>query len=105
MISRIWHGWTTLANADAYEALLKEEIFEGIAGREIPGYQGIQLLRREARDEVEFVTIMTFDTLDAVRVFAGIDFEAAVVPPNARALLARFDERSQHFEIRHESRS
>ncbi len=105
MISRIWHGWTTPANADAYEALLKEEIFAGIAGREISGYRGIQLLRREARDEVEFVTIMTFDTLDAVRNFAGIDLEAAVVPPKARALLARFDERSQHYEIRHDSRS
>jgi antibiotic biosynthesis monooxygenase (ABM) superfamily enzyme len=105
MISRIWHGWTTPANADAYETLLKEEIFAGIAGREIPGYRGIQLLRREAGDEVEFVTIMTFDTLDAVRNFAGIDLEAAVVPPNARALLARFDERSQHYEIRHDSRS
>jgi antibiotic biosynthesis monooxygenase (ABM) superfamily enzyme len=105
MISRIWHGWTTSANADAYEALLKEEIFAGIAGRKIPGYRGIQLLKREARDEVEFVTIMTFDTLDAVRNFAGIDHEAAVVPPRARALLARFDERSQHYEIRHDSRS
>jgi heme-degrading monooxygenase HmoA len=105
MISRIWHGWTTPVNADVYEALLKEEIFAGIAGREIPGYRGIQLLRRDARDEVEFVTIMTFDTLDAVRNFAGTDLEAAVVPPNARALLARFDERSQHYEIRHDSRS
>ena len=105
MINRIWHGWTTPANADAYEALLKEEIFAGIAGREIPGYRGIQLLRRKVRDEVEFVTIMTFDTLDAVRNFAGIDLEAAVVPPRARALLARFDERSQHYEIRHDSRS
>jgi len=105
MISRIWHGWTTPANADAYEALLKEEIFAGIAGRKIPGYRGIQLLRREAREEVEFVTIMAFDTLDAVRNFAGADLEAAVVPPKARALLARFDERSQHYEIRHDSRS
>jgi heme-degrading monooxygenase HmoA len=103
MINRIWHGWTTPANADAYEELLKEEIFEGIKDREIPGYRGIQLLRRDNRDEVEFVTIMRFDTLDAVRNFAGEDFEAAVVPPKARVLLARFDERSQHYEIRHES--
>jgi antibiotic biosynthesis monooxygenase (ABM) superfamily enzyme len=105
MINRIWHGWTTPANADAYEELLKEEIFVGIKDREIPGYRGIQLLRRDARDEVEFVTIMRFDTLDAVRNFAGDDFEAAVVPPEARSLLARFDERSKHYEIRHESQS
>jgi antibiotic biosynthesis monooxygenase (ABM) superfamily enzyme len=103
MISRIWHGWTTPANADAYEELLKEEIFVGIKDREIPGYRGLQLLRRDIRDEVEFVTIMRFDTLGAVRNFAGEDFEAAVVPAKARTLLARFDERSQHYEIRHES--
>jgi heme-degrading monooxygenase HmoA len=103
MISRIWHGWTIPANADAYEELLKEEIFVGIKDREIAGYRGIQLLRRDTRDEVEFVTILRFDTLDAVRNFAGEDFEAAVVPAKARTLLARFDERSQHYEIRHES--
>jgi hypothetical protein len=102
MISRIWHGWTTLANADAYEALLKDEIFEGIHGRHIPGYRGIQLLRRAAVNEVEFVTIMRFDDLGAVRLFAGEDFEAAVVPPKARAVLSRFDERSQHYEVRTE---
>jgi antibiotic biosynthesis monooxygenase (ABM) superfamily enzyme len=102
MISRIWHGWTTPANADAYEALLREEIFAGIAGRQIPGYRGIQLLRRAAGDEVEFVTIMRFDDLEAVRLFAGDDYEAAVVPPKARSLLARFDARSQHYEVRTE---
>jgi len=99
MIVRIWHGWTSPANADAYEALLKEEIFVGIGERKIPGYQGIQLLRRSLGSEVEFVTIMTFLNLDAVRQFAGEDYEVAVVPPKARALLARFDQRSEHFEL------
>lgn len=103
MISRIWHGWTTPANADAYEELLKEEIFVGIRSREIPGFRGIQLLRRHRGDEVEFVTIMRFDSLDAVRSFAGEDFEVAVVPPKARALLSHFDERSQHYEVREEA--
>ena len=102
MISRVWHGWTTPANADAYEALLKEEIFTGIEGRRIPGYRGIQLLRRTAGDEVEFVTIMRFDDLEAVRQFAGEDYEAAVVPPKARAVLSHFDARSQHYEVRTE---
>jgi len=102
MIGRIWHGWTTPENADAYEALLKQEIFVGIGDRRIPGYGGIQLLRRDLDDEVEFVTIMRFDSLDAVRAFAGEDYEAAVVPPKARALLARYDARSQHFEVRAE---
>jgi len=99
MISRIWHGWTNPENADAYEALLKNEIFVGFKERHIQGYRGIQLLRRPLDNEVEFVTIMRFDSLDAVRVFAGEDYEAAVVPPKARALLARFDARSQHYEI------
>jgi heme-degrading monooxygenase HmoA len=102
MISRIWHGWTTPENADEYEALLKEEIFVGIQERHIRGFKGIQLLRREVGDDVEFVTIMTFDSLDAVREFAGEDYEAAVVPKKARTVLSRFDERSQHYEIRAE---
>lgn len=99
MISRIWHGWTTPANADVYEALLKEEIFVGIENRQIAGYRGIHLLRRDLGDEVEFVTIMWFDTLDAVRAFAGEDYEVAMVPPKARAVLSRFDARSQHYEV------
>ncbi|NIO03533.1 MAG: antibiotic biosynthesis monooxygenase [Proteobacteria bacterium] len=102
MIVRIWHGWTTPAKADVYEGLLKEEIFVGIRNRRIRGYKGIQLLRRETTDEVEFMTIMKFDSLDAVREFAGEDYEAAVVPPNARAVLSHFDERSQHYEVRAE---
>lgn len=101
MIARIWHGWTQPENADAYEKLLKEEIFMGIAGRKIPGYQGIRLLRRTLDSgEIEFVTIMWFDSLQAVKQFAGEDYEQAVVPPKARALLARFDQRSQHYEVR-----
>ncbi len=99
-ISRIWRGWTTAANADAYEALLRREIFHAIADRGIPGFRGIELLRRAVGDEVEFVTIMWFDSIDAVRGFAGPDYEVAVVPPAARALLARFDARSAHYEVR-----
>ena len=102
MISRIWHGWTSPGNADAYEALLKSEIFVGIRDRQIAGFRGIQLFRRELGAEVEFVTVMWFDSLDAVRAFAGEDYEVAVVPPKARALLARFDARSQHYEVRAE---
>ena len=102
MISRIWHGWATSGNADKYEALLKEEIFVGIQNRHIRGFKGIQLLRRQVEGGAEFVTIMSFDSLDAVREFAGEDFEVAVVPDKARALLSHFDERSQHYEIRAE---
>ena len=96
MISRIWHGWTTPANADAYEALLTREVLPGI--HRVPGYLGAYLLRRPAADEVEFVTVTLFTDLDAVRGFAGEDYEVAVVPPHARALLNHFDARSAHYE-------
>ncbi len=104
MISRIWHGWTTPENADTYESLLKSEIFVGIGNRKIEGYRGIQLFRRDVGNEVEFITVMWFDTLDAVREFAGEDYEVAVVPPKAREVLAHFDARSQHYEVRAEMR-
>ncbi|HWC74839.1 MAG TPA: hypothetical protein VG454_12970 [Gemmatimonadales bacterium] len=98
MIVRIWHGWTTHENAAAYQRLLEEEIFVGIKDRKINGFRGIQLLRRGLPEEVEFVTIMTFDSLAAVRQFAGDDYEKAVVPAAARALLTRFEQRSAHYE-------
>jgi hypothetical protein len=100
MITRIWHGWTTPGNADKYEVLLKEEIFVGIQDRHIRGFKSIQLLRRDAGNEVEFVTLMSFDSIDAVQEFAGEDYEAAVVPERARAILSRFDNRSQHYDVR-----
>ena len=78
MIARIWHGWTSLENADGYEALLMQEIFVGIQNRKIGGFLGIELLRRSLDTEVEFITIMSFDSIAAVRVFAGEDYEAAV---------------------------
>jgi hypothetical protein len=103
MIARIWHGWTSPENADTYEALLRDEVFLGIKRRQMGGFQDIQLLRRRVGDEVEFVTIMRFKSIDAIREFAGADYEACVVPPEARALLSRFDLRSQHYEIRIDS--
>ena len=98
MISRIWHGWTTRENAAAYEALLRSEILPGIANRSLRGLQGAHLQRRDVPEGVEFVTILWFDTIEAVREFAGEDYEAAVVPEKARRLLTRFDARSQHYE-------
>jgi len=98
VISRIWHGWTTRENAASYETLLRSEILPGIANRSIRGLEGAHLLRRDVPEGVEFVTILWFDTLEAVRGFAGEDYEAAVVPEKARRLLSRFDARSQHYE-------
>jgi hypothetical protein len=100
MIGRIWHGWTTPEHASAYEQLLRERIFPGIEAKRIDGYRGIQLFRRDAGAEVEFKTIMWFDSLEGARQLAGDDYERAYVPDEARALLARFDDRSEHYEIR-----
>jgi hypothetical protein len=100
MINRIWHGWTTAANADAYQRLLESEIAPGIAGRGIAGVRGPRLLRRRSADgEVEFVTIMSFPDWVAVEEFAGPGGRTAVVPPAARALLKRFDQESAHYEV------
>ena len=100
MISRIWHGWTTIENADIYQNLLKTEIFPAIASKNVSGYRGIQLLRRQLSNEVEFITIMNFDSLEAVKQFAGEDYEKSYVPDKPRDVLARHDERSQHYEIK-----
>jgi len=96
MITRVWHGWTSPDNADKYEQLLRSEILPGI--HRVEGFRGAHLLRRESGNEVEFVTLTYFDDLDAVRAFAGEDYERAVILPEAHKLLSRFDERSVHYE-------
>ena len=95
---RIWHGWTTLENADTYQQLLHDEIFPGIEVKNIPGYQKIELLRMDLDDEVEFVTIMTFDSLQNVIDFQGEDYQKCYVPDAAQKVLKRWDQRSAHYE-------
>ncbi len=102
MIARIWHGITTKENADAYENLLKQEIFESIANKKIKGYKGIKLLKREVNDEFEFTTIMWFENLTSVKEFMGEDYETAYVLPPAQKLLLRYDKKSINCELRHE---
>jgi heme-degrading monooxygenase HmoA len=98
MIARMWHGWTKPADADAYENLLRNEMFPSM--RRIQGFEGAHLLRRAAGEEVEFVTITLFTSLDAVRRFAGDDYETAVLHPQAAGLLSRYDAKSVHYDIR-----
>jgi len=98
-IKRVWHGWTRPENAGRYEELLRREIFPGIEAKAIPGYRGIELLRRDHEDEVEFVTIMAFDSIDSVIAFQGEDYERCYVPAAAREVLERWDDRSAHFEV------
>ena len=97
MIGRLWHGWTTRENADAYETLLRTTILPGI--HRVSGFKGAYLLRRDVEGGVEFATLTLFESLDAVRAFAGDDYEVAVVPPEARVLLSRFDQKSKHYKI------
>ena len=102
MISRLWHGWTAPGNADSYEALIRSTIFPGILSRKIEGLRRLELHRRPLGDEVEFVTVMWFASWGAVEAFAGPDWEVSVVPPAARAVLARFDAKARHYEVRAE---
>ncbi|MBN1415481.1 MAG: hypothetical protein JW973_10295 [Bacteroidales bacterium] len=102
MIIRIWHGWTTHENAGIYENLLKTEVFPSIENKKVKGYRKINLLKRVMKDEVEFITIMLFDNIQAVKEFAGDDYERSYVPDKARTVLLRFDQKAQHYEMIHE---
>lgn len=97
MIARIWHGYTRPEDADAYEAMLKPELLPGIS--RVKGYKGSYLLRRDEADEVEFITIMLWDSIDAIRAFVGPDYETSVVPEERRKYLSRHDAKSAHYEI------
>lgn len=102
MIHRIWHGYTTNENAIPYENLLKDEIFKGIAGKNIKGYRGIKLLKRKLNDEeYEFITIMEFENIEAVKMFMGENYDTAYVLPEAQKLLKRYDKQSQHYDVLH----
>jgi antibiotic biosynthesis monooxygenase (ABM) superfamily enzyme len=98
MIARIWHGWTKPADAKVYENMLRNEIFPSIAARNISGYRGAELFIREDGDEVEFVTLLRFDSMEGVREFAGADESKPVIFPKAEALIARM-EQAQHYRV------
>lgn len=95
---RIWHGWTTLENADTYQQLLHDEVFPGIEAKNIPGYHSIELFRMDLKNEVEFITIMTFDSLQNVIDFQGEDYKKCYVPDAAQKVLKRWDLESAHYE-------
>ena len=99
MIARVWHGWTKPENAKAYEDMLRDEIFPSIAAGNIKGYRGAELFINEDGNEVEFVTLLRFDSMNAVKEFAGVDEGKPVIYPKAEALLTRMDERSRHYRV------
>jgi heme-degrading monooxygenase HmoA len=98
MIARHWRGWTRPENADAYETLLRDTVLPHI--RKVDGHRGACVLRNDNPDESEFVVINFFESLDAVRRFAGPDYETAVFEPEARRLLSRIEPQAQHYEVR-----
>ena len=98
MIARLWRGWTSIENADAYEKLLREQVLPGL--REIDGYRGGYILRQEGHDEVEFVVMNLFESLEAVQAFAGPDYTVPVFEPEARNLLSKVEPLAHHYEVR-----
>ena len=99
MIARIWHGWTNIENEAKYEKLLRTEVIPSIEEKKIKGFRRISLIKRNIEDEVEFITIMIFDNIDAVKELAGEDYENSYVPLKARQVLSRFDQKAQHYQI------
>ena len=102
MVARIWHGFTTPENASKYEAMLKPDVLPGLD--KIAGYKGSYLLRRNHGHEIEFIALMLWESVDAIRAVAGDNFELAVVPEERRRVLSRWDERAQHYEVVQDSR-
>jgi antibiotic biosynthesis monooxygenase (ABM) superfamily enzyme len=96
VITRLWRGWTAPENADAYESFLLTDLFPSM--RAIPGFRDADVLRRSDGNEVAFVTLTRFDSLEAIRAFAGHDCDTPVLEPRALELLSRYDEKAQHYE-------
>ncbi len=97
MIARIWHGYAKPEHAEAYEKSLKPELLPGLS--KVKGFKGSYLLKKVSEAEVEFVTIMLWESIDDMRSVAGPNYEIAIIPENRRQYLARFDERATHYEI------
>ena len=97
MVARVWHGYTRPEHADAYEAMLKPELLPGLST--VKGFQGSYLLRRAAGDEVEFITMILWDSLDSVRDLLGADYETSVIPEERRQYLSRHDTKAAHYEV------
>jgi heme-degrading monooxygenase HmoA len=97
MIARVWHGYTKPEHADSYESLLKPELLPGVS--KVKGYKGSYLLRRNLGAEVEFITVMLWESIDAIRAVAGADYETAVIPEERRQYLARYDAKASHYDV------
>jgi len=97
MIARIWHGYTKPENADAYESILKPEVLPGIG--KVPGYRGAYVLRRPLENEIEFITILIWDSIDALKAVAGPNYTVSIVPEDRLKYLSRHESQAAHYEI------
>jgi heme-degrading monooxygenase HmoA len=98
MIARHWRGWTEVQDADAYEALLRNKVLPGL--KQVEGYRGGYVLRNDGPREVEFVVVNLFDSLEAVKRFAGPEYAVPVFEPEAKRLLCRVETVAMHYEVR-----
>ena len=101
-IIRTWKGWTTLKNAPIYEDMLINEVFPNVKKNGVDGLEKVSISTLEKQDEVEFFLVLQFDSLDAVKIFAGKDYEKAYIPDNAKGVLLRYDDTAQHFTLKEE---
>lgn len=101
-IIRTWKGWTTLENASIYEDLLVNEVFPTVKKNGVNGLEKVSISTKTKMDEVEFYLTLQFDSLDAVKSFAGENYEQAYIPENAKRVLKRYDKTAEHYELKNE---
>ncbi|GAB5409691.1 MAG: antibiotic biosynthesis monooxygenase [Balneolaceae bacterium] len=99
MIARIWHGWTTPENATQYYQTLTGSVIPGIKEMNIKGFKKMDILRKDLAEEVEFITIMYFHSIESIKDFTGEDYETAHIPEEAQRLLERWDLKASHYEF------
>ncbi|MET2985328.1 antibiotic biosynthesis monooxygenase [Aureibaculum conchae] len=101
-IIRTWKGWTTLENASIYENMLINEVFPTVKRNGVTGLEKVSISTRNKTDEVEFFLTLQFNSLDAVKSFAGEDYKHAYIPENAKQVLKRYDKTAEHYELKEE---
>ena len=101
-IIRTWKGWTTLENAAIYEEMLVKEVFPEVKRKGVDGLEKVSISTQQKEDEVEFFLVLQFNSLDAVKIFAGDDYKKAYIPDNAQRVLKRYDTTAEHFELKEE---
>lgn len=98
-VKRVWQGWTTKENADSYQSILLNEVIPSIESKNIPGLKKFEVLRIEQDGEVEFMTIITFESLQDVIAFQGQNYQKSYVPDAAQKVLKRWDSETTHYEL------